>query len=168
MSKAPKGSYKAFALKAIPIALLVGGLAYYASSRFSLGIDPQENTCLPWRVFVIDKHDVTPERGAIFAFKAKDLRPFFQEGTHMIKVIDGLPGDRVKVTPEQVLVNGKEVGEGLRLSKPLKKPAGRFVREEIVPANKYWFMGKTLDSFDSRYWGYVQKSDLIGRAYPIW
>jgi len=168
MSKAQKGSYKAFALKAIPIALVVGGLAYYASSRYSLGIDPQENTCLPWRVFVIDKHDVTPERGVIFAFKTKDLRPFFKEGTHMIKVIDGLPGDRVNVTPQQVLVNGKEVGEGLRLSKPLKKPAGRFVREEIVPANKYWFMGKTPDSFDSRYWGYVQKSDLIGRAYPIW
>ena len=102
------------------------------------------------------------------AFKAKDLRPYFQPGTHMIKVIDGLPGDLVKVTKEQVLVNGSPVGEGLQLSKPLKRPEGRFVREEIVPDSKYWFMGKTLDSFDSRYWGYVSKDDLIGRAYPVW
>lgn len=168
MSRAPNGSYKAFALKAIPIAIVVGGLAYYASSRYSIGIDPQENTCLPWRVFVIDKKDVDPERGAIFAFRAKDLRPFFKEGTHMIKVIDGLPGDRVQVTQEKVLVNGIEVGVGLSLAKPLKRSPGRYVREEIVPESKYWFMGKTPDSYDSRYWGYVSTDDLIGRAYPIW
>ncbi|HGN3150140.1 TPA: signal peptidase I [Pseudomonas aeruginosa] len=163
-----RGSYVTFALKAVPLAAVAGALALYLSNRYSLGIDPQENTCLPWRVFVIDKQDVTPERGAIFAFKAKDLRPFFQQGTHMIKVIDGLPGDLVKVTKEKVLVNGVEVGEGLGLARPLKRPAGRFVREEIVPASSYWFMGKTLDSFDSRYWGYVAEADLIGRAYPIW
>ncbi|KSQ21531.1 signal peptidase I [Pseudomonas aeruginosa] len=167
MSKA-KGSYLAFAVKAVPLALVAGCLAFYLSTRFSVGIDPQENTCLPWRVFVIDKADVIPARGAIFAFKAKDLRPYFQPGTHMIKVIDGLPGDLVKVTNEMVLVNGSQVGEGLELSKPLKRPESRFIREEIVPDNKYWFMGKTLDSFDSRYWGYVAKDDLIGRAYPIW
>lgn len=167
MSKA-KGSYLSFALKAVPLAILAGAAAFYLSGRFSIGIDPQESTCLPWRVFVIDKADIDPKRGAIFAFKAKDLRPYFKQGTHMIKVIDGLPGDLVKVTKEKVLVNGTEVGEGLGLAKPLKRPPGRFVREEIVPEGKYWFMGKTLDSYDSRYWGYVSESDLIGRAYPIW
>lgn len=168
MSRAQKGSYKAFALKAIPVAVIAGGLAFYLSSRFSIGIDPQENTCLPWRVFVIDKQSVVPERGGIFAFRSKDLRPFFKQGTHMIKVVDGLPGDRVKVTANQVLVNDVEVGAGLMLAKPLKRLPSRFVREEIVPDSMYWFMGKTPDSFDSRYWGYVPKDDLIGRAYPLW
>lgn len=168
MSKKQKGSYSAFALKAIPVALIAGGLAFYLTTRYSIGVDPQENTCLPWRVFIIDKQDVLPERGAIFAFKAKDLRPYFPQGTHMIKVIDGVPGDLVKVTAEQVFVNGQEVGAGLLLSKALKRPPGRYVREEIVPNSKFWFMGKTVDSYDSRYWGYVSESDLIGRAYPIW
>jgi len=29
-------------------------------------------------------------------------------------------------------------------------------------------MGQTLDSFDSRYWGYVREEQVIGRAYALW
>ncbi len=57
---------------------------------------------------------------------------------------------------------------GVLLAKRLGKPASRYRRDEIVPADQLWFMGTSLDSFDSRYWGYVRKVDVLGRAYPIW
>lgn len=157
-----------FLLKALPLTLILGVGAYYLTDRYSVGIDPQEKTCLQWRVFVIDKHDTVIERGEIFAFRSESMDPYFKDGSQVIKVVDGVPGDRVKVTQDKVSVNDVVVGKGLLLSKKLKKPKSRYVRDEIVPEGKYWFMGRSEDSFDSRYWGYVSKSNVIGRAYPIW
>lgn len=157
-----------FLLKALPLTAILGGGAYYLTDRYSIGVDPQEKTCLQWRVFVIDKYEREIVRGEIYAFRSESMDPYFKDGSQVIKVADGIPGDRVKVTTEKTFVNDKVVGEGLLLNKKLKKPKSRFVREEVVPQDKFWFMGRSLDSFDSRYWGYVSKSNIVGRAYPIW
>lgn len=163
-----KQSTARFLMKALPIAAVFSAAALYLTDRYSIGIDPQASTCLPWRVFVVDKHDKVMVRGEIYAFKSQSMEPFFKNGTQVIKYADGVPGDRVKVTESEVTVNGVLVGEGVALSEKLKKPPSRYVREEIVPPAKFWFMGRTKDSFDSRYWGYVGSADIIGRAYPIW
>lgn len=157
-----------FLLKALPFSLLAAGAGWYATSRYEIGIDPQRNTCLDWRVFLIDRYDQDVERDAIYAFRSTQMEPFFRNGTKVIKYVRGVPGDRVTVTPERVTINGESQGQGLLLAKRLGKPAGRYRRDEIVPADQLWFMGTSLDSFDSRYWGYVSKVDVLGRAYPIW
>lgn len=163
-----KEPFLRFMVKAVAMSIVFGAGAFYLTSRYSIGIDAQEHTCLPWRVFVIDKQDKSVTRGEIYAFSAQKMEPFFPKGTQIIKVADGIPGDIVKVGPEAVTVNGASVGEGLALSEKLKKPATRYVRQEIVPQEKFWFMGRTLDSFDSRYWGYVDAKDVLGKAYPLW
>ncbi|MFD1690653.1 S26 family signal peptidase [Azotobacter chroococcum] len=38
----------------------------------------------------------------------------------------------------------------------------------MIEADRYWFFGRTADSFDSRYWGSVASHQIIGRAYPLW
>lgn len=163
-----KKSSMAFLAKAMPLTICLSLGAYYLTDRYSIGIDPQENTCLEWRVFIVDKHDQVVERGGIYSFSSRSMEPHFKNGTTIIKVADGVPGDRVQVSLEQVTVNGEIVGQGLLLSDKLKKPKSRYARDEFVPKDHYWFMGKTSDSFDSRYWGYVAKQDIIGKAYPVW
>jgi conjugal transfer pilin signal peptidase TrbI len=157
-----------FLLKAVPLTAVLSIGAYYLADRYSVGVDPQKNTCLPWRVFIVDKHDKSVNRGEIFAFRSTSMDPFFKDGTQVIKVVEGVPGDRVTVTKSKVTVNGNQVGEGLLLSKKIRKQESRFVRDEFVPDNSFWFMGRTKDSFDSRYWGYVPKDQIVGKAYPLW
>lgn len=164
-NKQPTGR---FLLKALPVAAVFGFAALYITDRYSVGIDPQESTCLPWRIFVIDKADKAVVRGEIYAFRSQSMEPFFKNGTQVIKYADGTPGDKVLVTEKDISVNGQQVGTGLDLAVKLKRPAGRYVREEIIPAERFWFMGRTHDSFDSRYWGYVSQNDIVGKAYPIW
>lgn len=163
-----KEPFLKFMGKALAMSAVFGAGAYYLTTRYSIGVDPQEHTCLPWRVFVIDKQDKDVKRGEIYAFSAQKMEPYFPKGTQIIKVADAVPGDHVSVGPVEVTVNGSKVGEGLALSEKLKRPVTRYVRQEIVPAAKLWFMGRTADSFDSRYWGYVDAKDVLGRAYPIW
>ncbi|RJX72632.1 signal peptidase I [Pseudomonas sp. LS-2] len=157
-----------FLLRALPLTVVMVAAALYATTRYEIGIDPQKNTCLDWRVFVVDRFDTEVERDKIYAFKSTQMEPFFRNGTKIIKYVRGVPGDQIKVSEMNVLVNGLEQGRGLMLAERLNKPNSRFVREEVVPDGKLWFMGTSKDSFDSRYWGYAATSDVIGRAYPIW
>lgn len=157
-----------FILKALPLSVAMAGAALYATSRYEIGIDPQKNTCLNWRVFVVDRYDTKVDRDKIYAFRSTQMEPFFPNGTKIIKYVRGIPGDRVTVGKEVISVNGTSRGEGLLLAARLGKPENRYIRDEIIPDNMFWFMGTSHDSFDSRYWGYVSSSDVVGRAYPIW
>jgi conjugal transfer pilin signal peptidase TrbI len=118
-----------FILRALPVTIVFVAGALYLTDRYSVGIDPQKTTCLPWRVFVVDKHDQFIVRGEIYAFKSQSMEPFFKNGTQIIKVADGVPGDKVKVTLDKVTVNGLTVGEGVVLSEKTGKPASRFIRD---------------------------------------
>lgn len=152
------------------IAGVVGGAGTLLAERYSIGVDPQQSRCLGYRVFLIDKSDKTPERGAIFTFKALGTQPYFPNGTWLTKIIDGMPGDRVQVAHGGVVINGTQVptADGLYLAETLNNPESRFTRDEYLATDKYWFSGRTKDSFDSRYWGTVDQSQLVGRAYPLW
>lgn len=155
---------KAILLSAV-LAVTVVGL----TSRFTLAIAAQENLCLPpYRVWLIDKGDRDPVRGDIFAFKSKGLQPLFDDGTVVVKVTRGMPGDEVKVDLNGARVNGVFVGHGLAVAADHGIDPSRYIRTTIVGEGRYWMFGETPDSFDSRYWGSIGSEQIIGKAYPIW
>ena len=134
----------------------------------------QNALCLPYRVFLIDTYHKHPARDDYLAFRADErLAPYFKAGATMIKAVRGLPGDRVQIG-DRIAVNGNTLATplpGLGVT-PLAFTLGRqpiaFQRDEPVPADSYFVMGTTADSYDSRYWGYVRQSQVLGRAYPLW
>jgi conjugal transfer pilin signal peptidase TrbI len=161
--------WRAFLLRAGLVLLLLLGAGAYLTDRFHIGYDDQEHQCLPsHRWFLIDRHDRAVTRGAVVAFAARGLGPYFHEGQIIVKRAAGVPGDRIQVSPESVRINGAEVGEGLALAGTLKRPPGDFLRDDRVPPGHLWMMGATTDSFDSRYWGFLPERQVIGRAYALW
>jgi len=150
--------------------LVLAALGLYLGARFRIGIDSQVHKCLPpYSVWLIDRYDRQPERGATFSFVAGvAMQPFFAPGQVVVKRMTGVPGDRVAVTPERTAVNGVPVGEGLALAPALGRLPEAFVREQSVPADAVWMMGGTPDSFDSRYWGPLPMAQIRGRAYALY
>jgi len=158
-----------FLAKGTLLSALVAAGVFALASRYSVAIAVQDALCLPpYRVWIIDKHATEPARGAIFAFKSRGLDPVFEDGTTIVKVLDGLPGDRVSVTEDSTRVNGQVVATGLQVARQYGIDPQRYVRQGVIEADRYWFFGRTADSFDSRYWGAVASDQLIGRAYPLW
>jgi signal peptidase I len=122
----------------------------------------------------------TINRGDLVVFKyPKDL------SIDYIKRIVGLPGDKITYKDKTLYVNGKkaslkklsedqeyEVFEENILNSTYKIAHSR-VSESIngkfnIPEGHYFVLGDNRDnSNDSRYWGYVPESDIIGKVVYI-
>lgn len=132
-----------------------------------------------------------PERGDVMVFRYPH-----DPTQNYIKRVIGLPGDMVDYREKRLRINGKvaefnEVeqhereskGRTLRFaeySETIDQSAHRVVidrgrnqreREQkwTVPAGQYLVMGDNRDhSNDSRYWGFVPESHIVGHAFFVW
>lgn len=152
--------------------MFIGGLLlalYILISRYQIGVDDQGRKCIPgYTIYLIDKKDKVMDKGKIYAYGARRLEPFYKEGHVMIKFLRGVPGDELEVTAEgSVLINGIEKGKGLYHAKTLNRPETDFIGRGVVKPGQYWVMGLTETSFDSRYFGAIERDQVIGRAYPL-
>lgn len=80
-----------------------------------------------------------------------------------IKRVIGLPGDTINVTPTQIIVNGDTLKEPYISSALNAQP-----RQFKLNANEYFVMGDNRPfSSDSRSWGTVPRSYIIGKATVV-
>jgi conjugal transfer pilin signal peptidase TrbI len=152
--------------------VLLGLLAalLYGHARYRLGIDTQVRVSLaPYRVFLVDTWQGAADiiQGDLVAFRARGLAPYFRDGQLLIKRAAGVPGDWVTVDTGHTWINGCRMADGLALAAPLKRDPATLVRHERVPVEHFWMLGETPDSFDSRYWGFLPQSQVVGKAYAL-
>lgn len=144
------------------------------------------------RLPVINKKIISiqePRRGdvAVFRYPVNPTENF-------IKRIIGLPGDEITYTDKTLYINGKLIPKeslGIYSDADTAIPAmmehyreqlgdvthdifqrhvpGRQLYTITVPPGHYFMMGDNRDdSDDSRYWGFVPETNLVGRAEYIW
>jgi signal peptidase I len=123
-------------------------------------------------------------RGDIVVFKApKNIEPPVKD---LVKRVIGLPGETVSGKDGHVYIDGKQLPEHYLpnspnsvstfpnvkdLTPPPECPEGSApVVPCTLPPNCYWVMGDNRTvSEDSRYFGCIQKHDIVGRVFiRIW
>jgi signal peptidase I len=130
-------------------------------------------------------------RGDIIVFKYP-----FDDHPYYVKRVIGLPGDRIHISNSVVFVNGRKLRELYVVHDPLMDdpfgeefpPAAGAVpgdrlrpewasqimsyvhdRQLVVPPEHYFVMGDNRDdSWDSRYWGFVDRRAIVGEPILIY
>jgi signal peptidase I len=110
----------------------------------------------------------SPVRGEVVIFHAPP-EANCPEGTgcDFIKRILGVPGDTVEVKNDKLYINGQPLLESY-LPSDFKTNAGAFTQNRAVNLgpDEYFVVGDNRSySSDSRVWGPVTKSEIVGRAF---
>ncbi len=154
---------------AIVLAIVVTN---YGVQAYEIPSGSMMNTLLIGDRVLVDKvtyRFAEPQRGELIVFKFPLERP-----ENFIKRVIGLPGDRLEIKMGQVYINDEPVDESSYLLAE-KKSGKAYVHTHdnlapiLIPPRKYFVMGDNRDnSFDSRYWGFVDGELIEGRAFVIY
>lgn len=148
--------------------LIFFGVQAFVAQPFEVKQGSMEHTLEPNQYVLVDK--LTPRlggyhRGDIVVFSPPDTFPN-EDGTPFIKRIVALPGETVSVRPDGlVYVDGTKLDESYLFEGDGTPPtSGR--DEWTVPAGEVFVMGDhRAASADSRVFGPVAESSIIGRAW---
>ncbi|MGH9485989.1 MAG: signal peptidase I [Terriglobales bacterium] len=180
----------------------------FVAQPFAIPSGSMENTLLIGDHLIADRVRMSPpaswapgvlpyrniERGDIVIFLAtsNDVSLGTTPGTHIVKRVIGIPGDRIKLVHGVVWRNGQPINEPYVIHTGLYDPsrddwpnggplmetapawAAALPQYEqngyvVVPPGHYFCMGDNRDnSLDSRYWGFVPRANIIGRPSVIY
>jgi signal peptidase I len=139
-------------------------------------------------------HFSGPKRGDIVVFTTEGLSedasgsPLSKVGFYYVKRLIGMPGDRLKIIDNMIYVKTKNSKRFVPITKfniaAINRiysdeggyqghfSVGRLAsgREVNVPENSYFMLGDNSSfSADSRYWGFVPRRNIIGKAlFVFW
>ncbi len=105
--------------------------------------------------------------GDVIVFKAPPTEHCETGGPgDLVKRVIGLPGQHLTSRGNTIYVNGKALKEPWTYFHTIGSPIGHVT----VPKNSYFVMGDNrANSCDSRFWGSVPRSDIIGKVFlRIW
>lgn len=156
----------------LAIAVLVSLLVRtYVFQTFSIPSGSMEPTLQVGDRILVSKLSVefgTIHRGDILVFKAPpDVRSDCGDDVaDLVKRVIGLPGDHLTSKGNTIYVNGSPLKQPWTHNEPIFRHIGRVT----VPANHYFMMGDNEpNSCDSRYWGSIPRSSVIGKVFlRIW
>ncbi len=140
--------------------LLIGD--HLLVTKFIYGINPP---LMDKKILVFDR----PKRGDIIVFKYPE-----DPDRDFIKRVIAIGGDIVEGRDKKVFVNGVEIKEPyIRHSDSYIHPREDDPRDNFgpikVPEGKLFVMGDNRDqSYDSRFWGFVDLKDVKGKALVIY
>ena len=117
-----------------------------------------------WRLPILDIKE--PKRGDIIVFASpEDPKKDF------VKRLIAFGGEKVEIRDGKVLVNGHALEEE-SFRGVYYYNAGDYGAQNkviMVPADSYFALGdNSANSRDSRYWGFVPRKNLVGRAMVIY
>ncbi|BCO09270.1 hypothetical protein GF1_16460 [Desulfolithobacter dissulfuricans] len=135
-------------------ALLIGA---WLPGRISVSTSPS----LHHRIFFLS---AAPDTSRI---KNGDYIVFQQDGKRLIKIVGCAPGEWLDVHRGEYFCGDRFLGKALtRDSKG--NPLPRFVYKGVVPPGNFFMTGEHVQSYDSRYTGFVHADDVEYKAYPLW
>lgn len=162
------GGIAVFFIELIKIVILAGitiGLVrYFLFKPFYVKGQSMEPNFYEQEYLIVDELSYRfrePERGEVVVFKSPT-----QEKDYLLKRIVGMPGERVRVVDNKVIIYNEDNPQGGVLQEEyLTETTPGSVMYTLGP-DQYFVMGDNRDaSYDSRRFGPVSEDDIIGKVF---
>ncbi|MDJ0679455.1 MAG: signal peptidase I [Xenococcaceae cyanobacterium MO_167.B52] len=141
---------------AIGIRTLVAEARYIPSSSMEPTLEINDRLIIE----KVSYYFTSPQRGDVVVFSPTEKLKEQNFKDAFIKRVIGLPGETIEVREGKVYVNGEAIKE-----KYIEEAPDYNYGPETVPENQYLVLGDNRNnSYDSHYWGFVPRQNLIGRA----
>jgi conjugative transfer signal peptidase TraF len=85
----------------------------------------------------------------------------------LIKRVAAGPGDMVCAFGSRISIDGRSVATRMRTD-PQERPLPWWTGCERLAAGRFFLLNAPLNSFDSRYFGPVGRSAILGTVTPLW
>ena len=102
-----------------------------------------------------------PRRQQMIIFRSPN-----EPGLDLVKRLIGLPGDTVEIRSGVVFINGAALSESYRNAPP--NPTDDYAPATVPPGNYFVLGDNRENSYDSRYWGFVPESNILGTPLVIY
>src|ERR1700761_2857528 len=157
--------------------LLAGGLRTLVFQPFSIPSASMVPTLDVGDRILVQKaffnwHSVHEGDIVVFKHPPADTDCSGPQGTDLVKRVIALPGQSIYSSGNEIYVNGRQLPENyLPKVDPLGPaiPGASASDPYQVPAGEFYVLGDNREiSCDSRYWGPVKGSTMVGKAVLLW
>lgn len=170
---AAEASKRAFWVKAAAALIVVTGLFGVLPNFYTFGIQGNTSThSLKGSLFITDRTKGLDDllAGDYVAFETDHRQaPFFKPGRVFAKRVVAVHGDVVTWEDDALLVNGEKVTDikPSQLKKWLEAGHSQLSEERVLD-REVVAIGDHPDSLDSRFFGALSSSDIVGEVFLLW
>jgi len=153
---------RASSLKTILLVALAALAASLIPQRIAVTLTPS----VRHRIYLLDR---APEKQNISKTSYVLLRidsKYLGGARITIKQVACREGDTLRVEEARYYCNNVYLGKAKAFSLKGER-VGHFNYDGVIPADDLFVFADHPDSFDSRYFGFVRKDDVLAIAYPI-
>lgn len=137
----------------------------FLGNNYILGIN--DSGSLSDKVFLVNKREKSFGVGDIVAFSYSGEEYLnYKKGKLFAKIATCMPGQTLTKEDNIFYCDGIEVARALAVDSRLEK-LPEFKYNGIIPPENYFFTTPHTKSFDSRYFGFVEKAQIVGVARSL-
>src|SRR5665647_3351275 len=150
------------------VVLICGAIRLWLPGRLNVVVSGS----LAHRIFILSGPPAKIEIGDYLVFKYDDLSFMDQKRLSttslLTKEVGCTPGATLAVDVDRRFsCNGKPLGQALKTDSQ-ENTLPQFVFNGVIPQDSYYMTGSDARSFDSKYFGFIKKNEILYKAYPIW
>ncbi len=157
-------------ISVIKLVLLIGILAVVGilPSHISVTLTPSLNHRVYFLIFRPDSGSIRKGDYILFNMSKETIRQFTDEPhtDKIMKIVGCAAGSVLKVENRDYYCDEVYLGRAKEVSLA-GKPISHFVFNGEIPQGKLFVIGEHRDSFDSRYFGFIDARSVIAKAYPL-
>ena len=143
------------------IAVISGLVAWFIESHLLFTLSPS----LSHRVYLMERaKEVGKNDYVVFSLKGDR---FAKDNDKLLKRVGCAGGDVLRTAGKEYFCNDVPIGKAKDFSIKGDRLLN-FFYDGVIGNGFLFVIGDHKDSYDSRYFGFIRKEQVIAKAYPLW